>query len=105
MSTRTAPANLYAALVARDQHCRFPGCDRPAEWCEGHHVPSYLDGGPTSLTTMVLDCSRHHHLVHQPGWTDKLLPDGTYIVTNPQGQTFTTYPPGRPPDLFEPPPP
>ncbi|MGH9191705.1 MAG: DUF222 domain-containing protein, partial [Acidimicrobiales bacterium] len=33
-TTRTVPANLYNALVIRDQHCRFPGCDRPPEWCE-----------------------------------------------------------------------
>jgi hypothetical protein len=31
-TTRTVPANLFNALVIRDQHCRFPGCDRPPEW-------------------------------------------------------------------------
>jgi Domain of unknown function (DUF222) len=29
-TTRTIPAPLYNALVVRDRHCRFPGCDRPA---------------------------------------------------------------------------
>jgi hypothetical protein len=37
-TTRTVPANLYNALIIRDQHCRFPGCDRPPEWTEAHHV-------------------------------------------------------------------
>jgi hypothetical protein len=105
MSARTAPPNLFAALIARDKHCRFPGCDRPPEWCQAHHVPSYEHGGPTSITTMVLECTRHHHLVHSPGWHNKLLPDGTYTITNPQGHTYTTHPPGRPPDLFHHPPP
>ena len=46
-TTRTVPANLFNALVIRDRHCRFPGCDRPPEWCEAHHVRWVLDGGPT----------------------------------------------------------
>ncbi len=37
------------ALVLRDGGCAFPGCDRPARWSEGHHVVSWLDGGPTDL--------------------------------------------------------
>jgi hypothetical protein len=37
-ATRTIPAPLYNALILRDGHCRFPGCDRPAAWCEGHHI-------------------------------------------------------------------
>jgi hypothetical protein len=34
-ATRTIPANLWNALVIRDEHCRFPGCDRRSTWCEG----------------------------------------------------------------------
>jgi uncharacterized protein DUF222 len=33
-TTRTISAAVFAALVARDRHCRFPGCDRPPAWCE-----------------------------------------------------------------------
>jgi hypothetical protein len=43
-TTRTVPANLFNALVIRDRHCRFPGCDRPPEWTETHHP----DGSPTA---------------------------------------------------------
>jgi HNH endonuclease len=93
-ATRTIPAPLYNALVIRDRHCRFPGCDRPAAWCEGHHVRPWLSGGPTQLSNLVLVCSRHHHLLHQPGWHAKLLPDATLDVTDPQGRKRTTTPPG-----------
>ncbi|HET6921471.1 MAG TPA: DUF222 domain-containing protein [Jiangellaceae bacterium] len=48
-TTRTVPANLYNALIIRDQHCRFPGCDRPPDWTEAHHVRWVTHGGPTSL--------------------------------------------------------
>jgi Domain of unknown function (DUF222)/HNH endonuclease len=92
-ATRTIPAPLFNALVVRDQRCRFPGCDRPAAWCEGHHVRPWLFGGPTQLSNLVLLCSRHHHLLHKPGWHAKLLPDATLEVTDPRGRVRSTTPP------------
>ena len=68
-ATRTAPAALYNALVIRDRHCRFAGCDRPAHWCDSHHVTHYSHGGPTAISGLVLLCRRHHRRLHQPGWT------------------------------------
>ncbi|HEY3143673.1 MAG TPA: DUF222 domain-containing protein, partial [Acidimicrobiales bacterium] len=55
-STRTIAANLWAALVARDGHCRMYGCDRPPQWCEGHHVQWWEHGGPTNLGNLILGC-------------------------------------------------
>jgi Domain of unknown function (DUF222) len=104
-TTRTIPANLWAALVIRDQTCRFPGCDRPPQWCEAHHVQPWEHGGPTAITNLVCLCSRHHHLLHGPGWHARLHPDGTFEVTAPDGRTRLTSPPGRLPDLFQRPPP
>jgi hypothetical protein len=52
------------ALVLRDGGCAFPGCDRPARWCDGHHITSVLDGGPTDLDNGVLvcpSCRRRHN--------------------------------------------
>jgi hypothetical protein len=92
-TTRTVPANLWAALVIRDRHCRFGGCDRPPDWCEAHHVRWVSHGGPTSLDNLVLGCSRHHHLLHTPGWHAKLLPDGSFVVTTPTGRVIESNPP------------
>ena len=35
----------------------------------------------------------HHHLVHQPGWTQKILPDGTLETYAPNGTVYITPPP------------
>jgi hypothetical protein len=93
-ATRVLTAALWVALVARDGHCRFSGCDRPAHWCDGHHIHWFSRGGPTRLDNLVLLCRRHHKRLHQPGWHAKLLPDGTFEVTNPQGELRISHPPG-----------
>jgi hypothetical protein len=97
---RDIPTNLFNALVARDRQCRFPGCDRPPHWTEAHHIEHWEHGGPTRLANLVLCCSRHHHLLHQPGWHIELLPDATVEVTRPNGQTLTSRPPGHIHNLF-----
>ena len=93
-ATRTVPANLWAALVLRDRHCRHPGCDRPSVGCEAHHVVPVTEGGPTCLANLVLESARHHHVGHLPGWAEKLKPDGTLVLTDPGGRTWQTHPPG-----------
>jgi Domain of unknown function (DUF222) len=98
-ATHTIPAPLFNALVIRDRHCRFPGCDRPTHWCESHHIRCWDHGGPTQLANLVLVCSRHHHLLHRPGWHAKLLPDATLEITDPHRRVRTTTPPDRAPPL------
>ncbi len=56
------------ALATRDRHCRFTGCDRPAGWCDGHHIVPWSKGGFTDLDNLVLLCRHHHTLVHDGGW-------------------------------------
>jgi hypothetical protein len=100
ITRRNIPVNLFNALVARDRGCRFPGCDRPPNWCEAHHIQHWENHGPTSIDNLVLACSRHHHLLHMPGWHIRLLPDATVHVTTPTGHTLIDKPPGRLADLF-----
>jgi 5-methylcytosine-specific restriction protein A len=101
-ATRVLTAAMWVALVARDEHCRFPSCDRPATWCDGHHIHWFSRGGPTAIDNLVLLCRRHHKRLHQPGWHAKLLPDGTFEVTNPDGLVRSSHPPGA--LRFKPPP-
>jgi hypothetical protein len=69
-ATRLVSDSQYLALAARDGGCRWPGCDRPPQWCEAHHIDEVArDDGPTNLDNLVLMCSYHHHLVHQRRWS------------------------------------
>jgi hypothetical protein len=72
MSRRLISGSLRRALVLRDQGCSFPACDRPARWCEGHHIVAWSDGGPTSLDNSVLLCGPHHRLLHHSDWQVRL---------------------------------
>ena len=67
-ASRTVPPSLRRALAARDRGCRFPGCDRPVGWTDGHHLQHWARGGATSADNLVLLCRRHHRIVHEGGW-------------------------------------
>ncbi len=63
-ATRVVPPAMRRAVVARDRHCRYPGCDRPARWCDVHHIQHWADGGPTAVHNLTLRCQYHHTLEH-----------------------------------------
>jgi len=63
---------LLAALWTRDRRCTYPGCGRPPQWCDAHHVRHWIDGGPTSLLNLTLLCAHHHTYVHQRDLTATL---------------------------------
>lgn len=65
---RLVTPGIRTALEVRDGGCVIPGCDRPAGWCEAHHVKHWSAGGATSLQNLVLACSRHHHEIHHGTW-------------------------------------
>jgi hypothetical protein len=65
---RTVSGPTWRALRTRDRGCRFPGCDRPVEWSNPHHIVHWARGGPNNLPNMVLLCYYHHRLVHEGGW-------------------------------------
>ena len=89
--TRTVPTGMRRALELRDGGCRFPGCDRPASFCDAHHVKFWARGGPTCLTNLVLLCQFHHTMVHEGHWRLE-LDQHTW-------QVRTWRPDGRPHDL------
>lgn len=73
---RTVTGQMRRAVIARDKHCVYPGCDQPPSRCEVHHaVRHWADGGDTSVANSALLCWYHHHLVDARGiamrWTGK----------------------------------
>jgi hypothetical protein len=89
---RIVPADLRRALAHRDGGCAFPGCHRPPRHTQAHHIRHWLHGGITDLANLVLLCSRHHHYVHEGGWT--ITPRKGRSPTMPGCWQFT--PPDRP---------
>jgi hypothetical protein len=81
-ATRTIPAHIRTALHLRDRGCRFPGCDRPPAWTDGHHLIHWSDGGPTELDNLVSLCRPHHRRVHEQGWRIYVV-DGIAVVEPP----------------------
>ena len=81
---RTVPPHLYRELRERDQTCVFPGCSN-AIWVHAHHVEHFADGGPTTLSNLILLCGSHHRLIHEGGWVLRASPDGDRIFIRPDG--------------------
>lgn len=81
------------AVIMRDRHCRFSGCDAPPAFCDVHHLVHWVDNGPTDLRNLVLLCTRHHHAVHEGGWSLTGNPNGRLRVTPPDGWWGTGGPP------------
>jgi len=64
-TTRTVPAGIRKAVIARDRTCVIPGCGAPPRWCDVHHIVFWTDYGPTRVENCCLLCRRHHTMVHE----------------------------------------
>ena len=63
-AARFASPAQRRALAARDRGCVVPGCGRPANQCDAHHVDGWALGGRTDVDRMALLCGPHHTAVH-----------------------------------------
>jgi hypothetical protein len=82
----------------RDLTCRFPQCDKPAEYCDVDHAIPW-PSGPTHPSNLRALCRKHHLLKTfwsgDDGWRDRQHPDGTIIWTAPTGKVYATRPGSR----------
>jgi len=79
-------------LALRDGGCRIPACDRPAHYCEAHHIDQYAKGGRTDVDRGILLCTFHHTNLHHHGW---------HITRHHLGD-FVLHRPGEPPVILKP---
>lgn len=72
------------ALAIRDGGCRWRGCDRPASYCEAHHIDEWArDGGRTDIDRGILLCRYHHMQLHHGGW--RVVRDGDDFALHDPG--------------------
>lgn len=107
---RLFTAKQRIALAVRDGGCVWPGCARPASYCEAHHCDHFVeDNGRTDIDRGVLLCRFHHLLLHNRGWKitrDRKGPfvlhpppgDGTPIVLTSKAPWTWAWDPPPPPD-------
>jgi hypothetical protein len=88
--TRTIPPALRRALHHRDSGCRFPGCG--VRIGEGHHIRHWAQGGPTTLSNVVLMCRRHHRAVHEEGYQIERDAGGALMFRRPNGWSLPDVP-------------
>ena len=99
------------ALRTMYRTCGHPGCHVAFDRCDIHHVLAWEHHGPTNLNNLIPLCNRHHHSVHEGGWTLILDPDRTITLHRPDntiayhGNTTNRQPTPTTPTAASPPPP
>ena len=86
------PGRLRALVEARDQHCRYPICRRPAAQCDLDHTVPYDQGGLTCRCNLSGGCRRHHRMKTLTRWRLRQPRPGTLIWTAPSRLAWTTNP-------------
>jgi hypothetical protein len=90
---RTISGPARKALNVRDGGCTWPGCERLASWCDGHHLEHWAHGGTNDPPNLTLLCGRHHWMVHEGNWQIVRGEDGR-MLTIPPTVTFGSAPRG-----------
>ena len=82
---RTATDAQWSAIRALYSCCAWPGCDRPIDWCQAHHILFWEHDGLTDFDNLIPLCSHHHHQVHEGRWGLRLSNERVLDVYRPDG--------------------
>ncbi|WP_149444392.1 HNH endonuclease [Mycolicibacterium sp. P9-22] len=82
-------------IQCRDLLCRFPGCNRKAEYADIDHTHPHGDCGATHPSNGKALCREHHLAKTFRGWHDQQLPNGEIHWTAPTGHRYVTAPTTR----------
>lgn len=100
---RSFPPGLRRMIMLRDDMCRSPFCDRPAQHAD--HMDAAKDGGDTSYVNASGLCASCNQAKENIGWRHTGDPS-QLTVTTPTGHTYSVDTPsilaGQPPDSAPP---
>ncbi|RBM16283.1 HNH endonuclease [Prauserella sp. PE36] len=97
------PAVTDRFVRVRDRECRFPGCNRPAQFGDNDHHRPWGRHGDTDTDQLVNYCRRHHRLKDRPGWRYELERDtGVLTITTPAGMRYASTPGAQEPVCLSP---
>ena len=88
-TVRLVTGPMRQALNVRDKGC--VACGAKPIHCEAHHIVSWINGGATKVTNLVLLCKRCHIDLHNGHWTIQII-NRTVHVSRPT----SAHPPPRP---------
>ncbi|MCZ4067714.1 DUF222 domain-containing protein [Microbacterium sp. H37-C3] len=88
IDTYRPTASMKQLLMARDQHCRFPGCRRAAIRCELDHTIDHALGGHTHIFNLAHLCQRHHSMKQFTKWEVRQVGGGVLEWTSPLGRIY-----------------
>jgi hypothetical protein len=78
-------------IARRDKGCRFSSCGF-VDFTQVHHITPWVLGGETNLSNLITLCGRHHHAVHEVGWTMRGNADEVVTFEGPHGHRMTSAP-------------
>jgi hypothetical protein len=64
-ASRIVPTRTRRLVLARDQGCRYPGCQVTGGHVEVHHLRHWRDGGATDIENLITLCGFHHDRHHE----------------------------------------
>ncbi|MEU8223520.1 DUF222 domain-containing protein [Kribbella sp. NPDC048915] len=76
-SERLVTKPMRYALNRRDRGCVV--CGAPPIMCEAHHLVSWIDGGETKGSNLVLLCRRHHKDLHAGRWRITIIGNEVHV--------------------------
>jgi Domain of unknown function (DUF222) len=83
---------LREAMMAIDPVCGWLGCNLRAQIAAIDHLVPRSRGGPTDASNGKIMCDKHNVFKHTAGYDVERGPDGTILITRPDGSQL------RPPD-------
>ncbi len=88
-SARTATPEQRTRLAAVHATCGLGPCRVPFSKCRIHHVLFWDEhDGPTDEDNLIPACDKHHHLLHEGGWTLEFTADRVATWRLPDGTIF-----------------